>query len=601
MRMSSRGRGRVNPISVVGLVMILFGLFSAAFPGRAMASTYEVTQAQDFLFSLTSSQQFVVTADAQRNGIDSHLWLYDGSGELIAANDDYYGLDSYISVALSPGSYRLRTGVCCGDPNAWYGTSYQITVNMEAINEPTTTTSTTTSTTTTTVSPFIGAPMNLIGEITPNGVFLDWEAPNEGNVEPERYAISFRIPPDIGWGVATGNVGDANALNTEITLSFGLFESTGGFGEQYVFDVRADNDTIGVYSGQSTQVTLTVEDPTPPTTTTTSTTTTTTTEPPTTTTSTTTTTEPETTTTEPETTTTTSTTTTTTTTEPPAPPTGTTSTTTTEAPVEQTIPPTPSTTQVPQSTTFPQTTTPTTQPPVTTPVVPEEEQELADQGYDAEEVQQITETASELEDAGYSEEDAISIAQTSLDLQDEGYSEEEALTIAETSLELQDKGYDEETAIAIAETSLALEEKGYDEETALEIAETANEVQDLGFSEEDSVDIAETANELRDKGYDEETSVIIAVESFEIQEQGFDEDDALRAAEANVSPLAGVLGESTVAAPSVGPVTLHIVITPQERRTVIAAGVTVVFGGATISSSSSMSSTSSGPSGRKRN
>jgi hypothetical protein len=576
--MSSRGRGRVNPISVVGLVMILFGMFGAFFPGRAMASTYEVTQAQDFLFSLTSSQQFVVTADAWRNGIDSHLWLYDGSGELIAANDDYYGLDSYISVALSPGSYRLRAGVCCGDPNRWYGSSYQITVNTEAINEPTTTTSTTTSTTTTTVSPFIGVPMNLVGEITPNGVFLDWEAPNEGNVEPERYAISFRIPPGAGWGVATGNVGDANALNTEITLSFGLFESTGGFGEQYVFDVRTDNDTIGVYSGWSTQVTLTVEEPTPPTTTTTSTTTpptttttsttttttTTTTEPPTTTTSTTTTTEPETTTTEPTTTeptTTTSTTTTTTTTEPPAPPTGTTSTTTTEAPIEQTIPPTPSTTQVPQSTTLPQTTTPTTQPPVTTPVVPEAEQELADQGYDAEEVQQITETASALEDAGYSEEDAI----------------------------------------AIAETSLALEEKGYDEETALEIAETANEVQDLGFSEEDSVDIAETANELGDKGYDEGTSVIIAVESFEIQEQGFDEDDALRAAEANVSPLAGVLGESTVAAPSVGPVTLHIVITPQERRTVIAAGATVVFGGATISSSSSMSSTSSGPLDRKRN
>ena len=219
----------------------------------------------------------------------------------------------------------------------------------------TTTTTTTSTTTTTTIPQTIGPPMNLTGEITTNGVFLDWDEPNTGNVTPERYAISFRIPPDAGWGVATGNVGDEDALNTEYTLPFSLFESTGGLGEEYVFDVRADNDTLGVYSGWSTQVTLTVEEPTPPTTTTT---TTTTTVPPTTTstTTTTTTTIPPTTTTTtvtPTTTTSTSTTTTTTT----LPPT----TTTTAAPTTTTT-----TTEVPPSTT----TTSTTIPPTTTTVTP---------------------------------------------------------------------------------------------------------------------------------------------------------------------------------------------------------------------------------------
>jgi hypothetical protein len=105
--------------------------------------------------------------------------------------------------------------------------------------------------------------MNLTGELTADGVFLDWDEPDTGNVDPERYAISFRIPPDAGWGVATGNVGEEGALNTEYTLPYSLFESTGGLDEEYVFDVRSDNDTLALYSGWSTQVTLTVSEPVP--------------------------------------------------------------------------------------------------------------------------------------------------------------------------------------------------------------------------------------------------------------------------------------------------------------------------------------------------
>jgi len=210
-------------------------------------------------------------------------------------------------------------------------------------------TTTTTTSTTTTVPQTIGPPMNLTGEVTSDGVYLDWDAPNTGNVEPERYAISFRIPPDAGWGVATGNVGDENALNTDYTLPFSLFESTGGLGESYVFDVRADNDTMGIYSGWSTQVTLLVEEVTPSTTTTSTTTTsTTTTVPPTTT--------------APTTTTTTTSSTTTT-----IPVTTTTSTTTSTSTSTTTVPETTTTTTTTSTTTtVPPTTTSTTSPPTTT-------------------------------------------------------------------------------------------------------------------------------------------------------------------------------------------------------------------------------------------
>lgn len=159
---------------------------------------------------------------------------------------------------------------------------------------------TTTTTTTTTIPNFLGVPQNVTVTETGEGVLVDWEVANDDTgVSPERYAISWSTG-SAGWGVATGNVGDASALNTEIFLGYSLFEGTGGLGTEYTFTVRADNDTTGVYSQPSSGIQFVVSAPPPPTTTTT-----TTTEPPTTTT------EPETTTTEapvvtePETTTTT--------------------------------------------------------------------------------------------------------------------------------------------------------------------------------------------------------------------------------------------------------------------------------------------------------
>ena len=77
-----------------------------------------VTAPTDYTVEITEPSVFEArTFDTQRNWADPHLWLYNSNNILIAANDDYYGLQSRISINLQPGTYRLRAGVCCGDPN----------------------------------------------------------------------------------------------------------------------------------------------------------------------------------------------------------------------------------------------------------------------------------------------------------------------------------------------------------------------------------------------------------------------------------------------------------------------------------------------------
>jgi len=77
--------------------------------------------------------------------VDSMLWLYDGQGNLIAANDDAwtehtggYSLASNILIQVNAGEYRVRAGVCCGDPTAdrFYGNHYYLHSNFEATLAP---------------------------------------------------------------------------------------------------------------------------------------------------------------------------------------------------------------------------------------------------------------------------------------------------------------------------------------------------------------------------------------------------------------------------------------------------------------------------------
>jgi hypothetical protein len=106
----------------------------------------------------------------------------------------------------------------------------------------------------------IAPPRNLSVTTANNGsVTLAWEAPTTG-VEPERYAIFFDNNTTAGWGIATGNAGDENALNTTVTLSIEMFESTGGLDSTYDFSVRSDQDSLQMYSAMSNTVSTEVID-----------------------------------------------------------------------------------------------------------------------------------------------------------------------------------------------------------------------------------------------------------------------------------------------------------------------------------------------------
>ena len=129
----------------------LLALFTNA---RAMAEPVLATsENRDFWFNFTEPSVFKVRTYAQEYGIDSMLWLYDNEGVLVAQNDDFFGLDSWIEVNVSVGTYRLRAGVCCGNPDAWYGTSYTLDINSTPDETSTTTTSTTTTVVSTTTLP----------------------------------------------------------------------------------------------------------------------------------------------------------------------------------------------------------------------------------------------------------------------------------------------------------------------------------------------------------------------------------------------------------------------------------------------------------------
>ena len=105
--------------------------------------------------------------------------------------------------------------------------------------------------------PPINPPTSLIGQVDSGTVTLSWTPPSDGTL-PERYAIFFSNGTSAGWGVATGNVGDANALNTTITLSQDVFAGSGGLDSTYTFSIRSDNDTLHMYSTQSNTLTLLV-------------------------------------------------------------------------------------------------------------------------------------------------------------------------------------------------------------------------------------------------------------------------------------------------------------------------------------------------------
>ena len=73
---------------------------------------------------------------------------------MIAANDDWFGLNSYLNVQVAPGQYRLRAGYCCGDPDASRnGWAYLLDVSATPTAPTTELVTTTTEESTTTTEP----------------------------------------------------------------------------------------------------------------------------------------------------------------------------------------------------------------------------------------------------------------------------------------------------------------------------------------------------------------------------------------------------------------------------------------------------------------
>ena len=105
------------------------------------------------------------------------------------------------------------------------------------------------------VAKTIGPPRNLTISSGETSTVLDWEAPDTGNTQPERYAISFNCTGCNGWGIATGNVGGPNSLNTTMTIDHSLLNGLMPAGTVWSFHIRSDNDTFALYSENSNVVT----------------------------------------------------------------------------------------------------------------------------------------------------------------------------------------------------------------------------------------------------------------------------------------------------------------------------------------------------------
>jgi hypothetical protein len=93
------------------------------------------------------------------------------------------------------------------------------------------------------VAPFLNPPTNVQTSVTENNVKVTWNTPEDSGTAVERYAVTWTYDGQPGWGI--GVVGN------EFTIT-GLPEN-----KEVTVWVRADNDTLRVYSQSSLSATAT--------------------------------------------------------------------------------------------------------------------------------------------------------------------------------------------------------------------------------------------------------------------------------------------------------------------------------------------------------
>ena len=106
------------------------------------------------------------------------------------------------------------------------------------------------------LTPRLDAPSNLAVVLTESGVDLTWEAPatNSSGVEVERYAIFWSIDNfQTGWAWA-------HSLPA-VSIPLEVLSSTGGLGNEFQFKIRADNDSLAVYSPWSNVASVVIPSP----------------------------------------------------------------------------------------------------------------------------------------------------------------------------------------------------------------------------------------------------------------------------------------------------------------------------------------------------
>jgi hypothetical protein len=126
-----------------------------ALAGRVSADSVRVTGPTDYWFHYTEQRVFSArTFSVDGYWSDPMLWLFTADGVLLAQNDDWYGLQSRLEVPLQAGSYRLRAGVCCGNPDQWWqGVRYDLWTADVAVAATSTTVALTTTEPSTTTTP----------------------------------------------------------------------------------------------------------------------------------------------------------------------------------------------------------------------------------------------------------------------------------------------------------------------------------------------------------------------------------------------------------------------------------------------------------------
>lgn len=102
------------------------------------------------------------------------------------------------------------------------------------------------------LTPHLDAPTGLTVTIDSDSVDLSWTAPpaNLSGVQVERYAIMWSTTNFLenGWGWAHDQ--------TSVSIPLSVLDSAGGLGNEFQFAIRADNDTLSIYSPRSTMASV---------------------------------------------------------------------------------------------------------------------------------------------------------------------------------------------------------------------------------------------------------------------------------------------------------------------------------------------------------